>query len=352
MGYSVAIIGAGIGAEHLDGYLALPEHFEVKTICDTDQDRAAILAHKQGISTCADYAEVLAQPEIDIIDICLPPHLHFSAIKAALHAGKDVICEKPLVSSCAECDEIEQLCQQTGQNVFPVFQYRYGKGATQLLALIAAGLAGKAYTATLETHWNRDSHYYANAWRGTWAGEQGGAVLGHAIHIHDWACHILGPVSSVFALLDTRVNAIEVEDCASISMRMEKGALVTSSITLGSADDYSRMRFCFEGFTAESDILPYKPAEGEWRFKARSPVSQHDIDHILSQLHHTNENGYTGLFREISKALDGNAHRAVCLSDAKNALALVTAIYHSARTLQVVNLPLTPEDAGYQSWLP
>ncbi|MHA1552888.1 MAG: Gfo/Idh/MocA family protein, partial [Alphaproteobacteria bacterium] len=59
-------------------------------------------------------------------------------------------------------------------------------------ALRDPGLAGKPFVGTLETHWNRDVAYYDVDWRGTWAGEQGGAVLGHAIHIHDWLSFALG----------------------------------------------------------------------------------------------------------------------------------------------------------------
>ncbi len=352
MGLAVAILGAGIGAEHLQGYRQLEDDFQVKAICDINAQRAGLLAADSDIAIFSDYQEILSDPQIDIVDICLPPHLHFSAISEVLHAGKDVICEKPLLASCAECDQIEALSLQTGKQVFPVFQYRFGKGASQLHALMKCGLAGKAYTATLETHWNRDAAYYDNDWRGTWAGEQGGAILGHAIHIHDWVCHILGPVSQVFALLDTRVNDIEVEDCAALSLRMQNGALVTSSVTLGSADDFSRLRFCFEGFTAESDILPYTPAQGVWRFTARAPYHQQDIDARLAEIQYQDYAGYAGLFHEIAKALRGESHQAVLLSDARNSLELVTAIYQSARTLQAVSLPLTPQDKGYDSWLP
>ena len=82
--------------------------------------------------------------------------------------------------------------------------------------------------ASLETHWNRGKDYYSKPWRGTWEGEQGGAILSHSIHIHDLVNMILGPVSNVFAKLTTRVNNIEVEDCAALSVEMENGALVTS----------------------------------------------------------------------------------------------------------------------------
>ena len=57
-------------------------------------------------------------------------------------------------------------------------------------------------------------------------------------------------------------------------------ALVTSSITLGAATNTSRMRFCFEGFTAESGLLPYAPAEAPWSFVARAPYEQSAIDAV------------------------------------------------------------------------
>jgi predicted dehydrogenase len=59
-------------------------------------------------------------------------------------------------------------------------------------------------------------------WRGTWAGEAGGAILGHAIHAHDLLCRYFGPVAQVQARLATRVNEIETEDCAAVSMGFRK----------------------------------------------------------------------------------------------------------------------------------
>jgi len=279
---NVAIIGAGIGAAHFRAYRALPERFAVHTICDLAPERAApLIEESPDTILVSDLAAVLADPAIDIVDVCLPPHLHLDACIDALQAGKHVICEKPLVTSLRDADRLEEVAMQTGGQVFPVFQYRFGRGAAALRALIDAGITGKPYVASLETHWNRGTAYYDVAWRGTWAGEQGGAVLGHAIHIHDWLSFILGPVASVYAALTTRVNDIEVDDCAALSIRMECGALVTSSVTLGAATDTSRLRFCFERLTAESGTAPYAPAEDEWTFAARAPLEQESINQVL-----------------------------------------------------------------------
>ncbi len=348
----VAIVGAGIGREHLAAYQALKDRFDVRIICELDEARAqALVATSSGIRHERDLSTMLADPTIDVVDICLPPHLHMQACVDALAAGKHVICEKPLVSSVKDADQLITLSQQANRSVFPVFQYRYGLGGLQMRKLIDCGLAGKAFTGTLETHWNRGADYYEPEWRGTWAGEQGGAVLNHAIHMHDWLSYVFGPVASVYADLATRVNAIEVEDCASMSIRMQSGALVTSSITLGAADDTSRLRFCFEGLTAESGTSPYKPAEGNWTFLARAPYEQSAIDKALADVTEP-ASGYVGLFTAISEALEGRPGQQVTLEDGRRSLEFVSAVYASARTQTPISLPLTEQHDTYTGWLP
>lgn len=351
MTYRVSVIGAGIGAQHMAGFAEVPEHFQVASICDLNLDRARPLAEEHGCALTDDFAGVLADPDIDIVDICLPPHLHFGACVDALRAGKKVICEKPLVTSLEKADELSEVVKETGGFLSPVFQYRFGIGAAQLHALIDAGLAGRCYAGTLETHWDRPASYYDIDWRGTWAGESGGALLGHAIHIHDLLPAFLGPVARVFADVATRVNEIEVEDCAALSLRMDSGALITSSVTLGCAENISRMRLMFEGFTVESDHAPYSLAARPWRFVARAPTTQAQIDAVLAEVGDV-RTGYAGMFTALADALGGRGGREVTLEDGRRSLEFVTACYHSARTGQSVDLPLGADHPLYASWVP
>lgn len=347
----VSIIGAGIGGQHADGYLQLPSQFKVISICDLDEARGRALAEKIGCEWSGDFNAVLADDRVEIVDICLPPHLHFKSCVAAMKAGKHVVCEKPLVPSLAEADTLGELQIETGRKVFPVFQYRYGPGMRQLEALMAAGLAGKCYVGTLETHWNRDAAYYSIPWRGTWAGENGGALLGHAIHIHDMLPFVLGPFARVTAECATRVNDIEVEDCAALAIRMENGALITSSVTLGAGKDTSRMKLCFEGFTVESDQTPYRPASKPWTFVARLPTTQAQIDAVLAEVT-DGPSGYAGLFAAVDRVLSGEAANDVTLADARRSLEFVTACYDSYRSGLPVQFPLPKSHPLYQSWMP
>ena len=348
----VGIVGAGIGAEHFQAYLALADRFEVRYMCDLDDARAAqAVSGRKAVTITRNLDQILADPEIDLVDICLPPHLHLSACSAALQAGKNVICEKPLVASLAEADQLADMMQQTGRKVFPVFQYRYGAGAAKLQKLMAAGLAGTPLVGSLETHWHRDEAYYAVDWRGSWAGERGGAILGHAIHIHDWLSFAFGEIDSVFAYLATRVNEIEVEDCASLSIRMRSGALITSSVTLGAATDTSRLRFCFSGLTAESGLEPYKLADSDWQFIARAPQRQAEIESVLADLTPP-LSGFQGLFAAIYDHLVSGQGDIVSFADGRRSIEFVTAVYRSAREGKQIHLPLNEDDPLYHSWLP
>ena len=362
MTLNIAVVGLGIGAEHIAALCQLPDNYKLHTLCDLNEELGESLCKENsGTHFTRDIEEVFSSSEIDIVDICLPPHLHLGAILKALESGKHVVCEKPLVTSLSELDQLERTVKRTGRQVFPVFQYRFGPAAEQLLALIDAGVAGNALVASLETHWDRDKNYYDVPWRGTWAGEQGGAILTHAIHSHDWLTWIFGPVKSVYANLATRVNSIEVEDCAVLNFEMQSGALASSSITLGAAGDSSRLRFCFSELTAESGTAPYAPAGDKWTFTSRCNDKQSEVDRItqsaLTQNSQANV-GYAGFFRAISRELDavGSAGSAdipvVTLQDARQSIELATAIYASSRSNTRVVFPLGADHPLYNGWVP
>lgn len=347
----VAILGAGIGQKHLDGYLSLPDAYRVTTLCDMDTERAAALVGAHPIAVTASIDAVLADDSIDLVDICLPPHLHYPVAMDALAAGKHVVCEKPLVACLRDADALIAAARKADRLLAPVFQYRFGPAMSQLAALQQAGLTGAPHVASLETHWNRDAAYYAVPWRGTWAGENGGAVLGHAIHNHDLLACLLGPIARLSAFTTTRVNPIETEDCAAISFQMENGALATSSITLGAASDTTRLRVVFEHLTAESGSTPYAPATGTWTFTARDPARQPEVDATVAATGPVLA-GFPGFFAELARALNGAPNSAVTPEDGRRSIELVAAIYQAARSGTIIDLPLTNAAPLYSGWTP
>ena len=348
----VAVIGAGIADRHLTAFARLPELFEVTVLCAAADPRLPALAEKYGIGTQTDsFADVVGMTDIDVVDICTPPNLHFEMAMQAIQAGKHVICEKPLFGSVGEVDEMTRIVEASGRQFMPIFQYRFGNGLQKLKYLVGLGLTGKAYLSTVETHWTRDADYYAVPWRGKWQTELGGGLLGHAIHAHDMVNYVLGPNDTVYALTATRVNPIEVEDCAAVALRMHDGSLATLSMTLGSSGEISRLRFCFENLTAESSLDPYTPSRDPWSFIGHTPELQNRIDEALASYEPQSE-GYTRQFELFHAALADGAPLPVTLADARASLELITAMYHSAETGLPVAFPIGADHPKYRSWLP
>lgn len=349
---NVAVVGVGIGASHIKSWLSLPEQFNLVAICDIDADKAGKIAEQAGVSrVISDMAELCRMDDLDVIDICTPPHLHFDQIQQVLAAGKHAICEKPLVSSLKEADELAVAEAQSGKRIMPIFQYRFGHGLQKLKLLVDKGLAGKLYLTTVETAWRRRPEYYDVPWRGKWATERGGLLLGHAIHAHDMLCYIAGPIKKVYARANTRVNTIEVEDCASISLEMADGSLATLAATLGSPVEITRHRFCYSNLVAESNTRPYTSSGDPWTFDADSEELAGPIAAALEGFTPLPEH-YPGQFLRFYNALHGGGELPVTLADARASLELITAMYYSARTGEEVELPIGADHPNYASWLP
>ncbi|MDQ0456437.1 Gfo/Idh/MocA family protein [Rhizobium paknamense] len=349
----VALVGLGIGQAHIErGYAQNRDILEVAVLCDLDRQRLAQCAERFGVErTTTSYDEVLAMPDIDIVDLCTPPMAHLEMILKALKAGKHVICEKPLVGSLADLDLVMAAEREASARLMPIFQYRFGDGALKAKRIIEAGLAGKPYVATVETHWRREADYYDVAWRGKWATELGGVLMTHAIHQHDMLTFLMGPVARLFGRTATRVNPIEVEDCVSASLLMENGALATLSATLGCAEEISRVRLCYENVTFESNHEAYNPGEDPWRILPARPEIGEQIDALLAGWEPVG-NRYIGQFRQFYEALQSGGPLPVTTEDARRSLELVTAFYHSSETGQDVLLPLDASHPKYQSWRP
>ena len=349
----VAVVGLGVGKSHLQAYAKVAEQFEVKAVCDLDAAKASTAAGEFGVAWhTTQFNDLLASTELDIIDICTPPHTHRMLIEQALAAGFHVICEKPLVGSLADADAIATAQGTAKGTLFPIFQYRCGNGLQKLKHLQAKGFAHTPYLSTIETSWRRDADYYEVLWRGKWATEMGGCCLTQAVHAHDMLSYVNGPVKTVFAHLATRVNPIEVEDCAAISIGMANGSVATLSVTLGAAEEMSRLRFMFSDLTVESrSPEAYRPGMDPWHFKGKTDAIDAAIAAALADFKPAPEY-FEGQFALIHACLVHKAPTPVTLHDARQSLELITAIYHSAETGTAVSLPIAKDHPKYSGWAP
>jgi predicted dehydrogenase len=347
----VGVVGSGIGASHIEAYKALPEMYEVAALCDIDAARGGAVAESFRIPAHVERLEDLLARDLDIIDICTPSGLHQAQTIAALAAGFHVVVEKPVAKSLAEMDAVAAAEAASGKRVCPIFQYRFGRGLQKLAHLRAKGFAAAASVATAETHWYRGEAYYGRAaWRGTFDGELGGCLTTHAIHIHDILCEVLGPIASVHARTSNRLNRNETEDMAVLSLAFASGAFATSSVTLGSRQEMSRLRFVFDDLVAESGLDPYNPGHDPWIFPHDDEAVRQAIAAALEDFAPLPER-FVGQFHRLHGALTGGAELPVTLTDARRSVELLTAAYYSAMTGEVVALPLGPDHPFYRGWL-
>ncbi|HET6609814.1 MAG TPA: Gfo/Idh/MocA family oxidoreductase [Rhodopila sp.] len=270
-----------------------------------------------------------------------------------LRAGRHVICEKPLVGALAQFDAIAELERSASRRVMPIFQYRFGAAIPKLRKIIHSGLAGRPYAASAETLLLRGPDYYRVAWRGKFATEWGGVLITQAIHNHDLLLHLMGPARSVSAVTATRVNPIEVEDCATACLTLESGALASITATLGSARPSARMRLCFEHvtferqcFDTESSLLAGEP----WNFSCASDAITADIGRIMRE-DIPGHLGFAGQFTAFHESIGTGGPMPVTLGDARQSIELASAMYHAGATGERVTLPLAASHPNYRGWV-
>jgi predicted dehydrogenase len=346
----VAVVGCGIGTQHVEAYRSLPDLFDVVAVCDVNEAKAREVATAHQVNRVFTELDALcAMDDLDVVDICTPPYLHVAQTLQVLAAGKHVICEKPLAGSLADVDRVAVAERESGRRVMPVFQYRFGHGLQKLKWLMEKEITGRAYLTTVETAWRRRAAYYAVPWRSRWATELGGPVVNLAIHAHDLVYYLLGPARCVSAHLATLVNPIETEDCVTASLEMMDGSLCTLAATTGSARQISRHRFCFANLSAESNTEPYANSGDPWTFTGDSPEIEERIRDALATFVARPE-GYAGQFSRYHEALRTRSELPVTLTDARASIELITAIYHAARTGEPVRLPLDAAHPLHGGW--
>lgn len=103
----IGVIGCGSIAQHrhLPEYAAHPDA-EIVAVCDIVPERAQTIADQYGTRAYTDYHEMLANEEVEAVSVCTPNYLHAPISIAALHAGKHVLCEKPMALTVEDADKM------------------------------------------------------------------------------------------------------------------------------------------------------------------------------------------------------------------------------------------------------
>lgn len=144
----VGVIGVGgIAGVHMPGWAESP-HAEVIAGADWSEDAAKAWAKKWDVAkTTTHNADLINNPDIDIIDICTPNMYHTDLTVAALEAGKHVICEKPLAPTPEDIQRMIDARDKSGKLLMTAQHFRFSGRSKALKAEIDAGVLGEIYHA-------------------------------------------------------------------------------------------------------------------------------------------------------------------------------------------------------------
>ena len=142
----VGVVGTGfIGPAHIEALRRLP-NVEVAALCEVTEELARQKAEGLGIERYYTFDDLLKQDDITSVHICTPNFLHYAQSKAALLAGKHVVCEKPLAKELAEAEELVQIAADSGLVNAVHFNLRYYPLVRQMKVMREKGELGEIYS--------------------------------------------------------------------------------------------------------------------------------------------------------------------------------------------------------------
>ena len=354
-----ALVGCGtIAPTHAEALRALAgEGAHLVACCDIVAEKAGALAGRFGLDV-AQLDDLLADPTIDAVSICTPSGTHTDLGERALLAGKHVVVEKPMDITLDACDRLIAAQRASGKRLAVISQHRFDRASGEVKAALDAGTLGRMVYAEARVPWYRTQEYYdAGDWRGTWALDGGGALMNQGVHTADLLRWLGGPVETVYAQARTLAHErIEVEDVLAATLTFANGAIATLSAATALYPGFA-VRLAFHGTEGsaiiEGDMLHTLTTKsgaaggGQASHAHALQVAQGGTKAAAAQ---------AGSLTAVSDpaAIWGEAHRAqlsdfihCCRTGAtpivdgeegRKAVALVLAIYESARTGQVVRL--------------
>ncbi len=347
-----AVIGIGsISKEHITAYIANP-NVELYALCDINEKRLLEKGELYGIpkERCfTDKDEMFAAlPEIDIVSVTTWNSAHAECTIAALNAGKDVICEKPMATNAEEAKKMKEAADRNGRLLQIGFVRRFGNDCSVIKDFIDAGNFGEIYYAKA-TYLRRNGN--PGGWFSDKSRSGGGPLIDLGVHIIDFVRYLVGrpqPVSVYGATFQKLLNRpgiksskgycaadaergsalnteyCDVEDLASAMIRFDNGTVLSIEAS-----------FSLNIKETENDIQLFGTKAGcklDPQVEIFTDINNHmvnvnfDDDTALS---------FSGLFaNEINHFVDCVLNGTECIAPAQDGVDLMRildAIYESAR---------------------
>ena len=229
-----AIIGLGMGKFHYKGF-SESEGAEVVAVADLAEDRMVPFAEKLGKDACfTDYQTMLKEVKPDLVSVALPNKLHEEVTIAALEAGANVLCEKPMAMKVEQAVRMKKTAERCGKQLGINLNQIYAAETEAIKNWIEAGNLGEIYHGF--TSWTRqDGIPGFGGWFGQKALSGGGPLIDLGVHrlsIAMWLMgdpepeRVVGYTHHHFGLPRAKAEnkAFDVEDFAAGSIRFKNGA--------------------------------------------------------------------------------------------------------------------------------
>jgi predicted dehydrogenase len=228
----VAVVGAGLQAGRRAPAVVDDPHYAVALVVDRNRDRAERLAKTCGAEVDTDWRAAVDRPDIAALLVLTYPDSHAAISIAAMEAGKDVLCEKPLAYSVEECRAMVDAARRTGRTLKCGFNHRHHPAIQQAHRLFTEGAIGKptfgrgrygiAGRTGLEKEWRSDPKI-----------SPGGQLMEQGVHLVDLFRWFLGDAAQVTGMMSTTRWPIEpLEDNGFLLMKSAAGVVASVHASL------------------------------------------------------------------------------------------------------------------------
>jgi len=329
-----AIVGCGVIApSHADSIKNI-EDARLYAVCDIIPEKADDFAQKYMVERVYyDYRELMKDPEVDVVCVCVPSGIHGEISKAAARAGKHIVCEKPMEITPEKIDDVIKVVRECGVKMQCIFQRRTMKAAIAVKNAIREGKLGKIVLADAYLKYYRSQEYYNSAgWRGTWELDGGGALMNQGVHGIDLLLWMVGEkVTRVFAKAGTLARNIAVEDTAAAIVQFESGGF---GIIEGTTSVYPGFETRFEIHGEKGTVIFDDSGIREWSFIGDDAPTLPEAGESLggaSDPAKISSAGHYSLIKDMVDAILGDREPMIPPEEARTAVDLICAIYKSSR---------------------
>jgi len=343
--YGFGILGAGLVSPFHANAVIHSQGGKLTGICGRSKERADKLAAQFNVKAFYSLDDMLKDPGIDVVNICLPNHLHHDAVLKCAAAGKHVLTEKPPAMTLRETDAMIEACRKAGVKFGCTVQCRVRKAIQAIKGAVDSGRFGKLLHADAYMKWFRGTEYYqSDAWRSS-RKSGAGVTVQHAFHYIDLLQYLMGPGQQVEARMTNLAHpSVDIEDTLLAFVRFANGAqgVVQASTALWPGTD---VRIEINGTDGTAIVTGEKMAV--WQFRDEKPEDE-EIRKLGSTAQKTAAGGaadfgfldHQVVIQDMIDAIDENREVVIPVSSVRPTLEIVLAMYLSAGKNAPVTLPL------------